>query len=145
MPNRPEKRNESQNLNIRPERKERVIRGCDEQEADSARILRGKKTRGSGCGNDKGDVKNFFARNEDKTTCKKSISVKMEYLCKISREARDDGKVPIFTFGFDNMPKEFANDWFSVPADVFDTICGVLTAVQDSDLETAKRWLMQLR
>jgi len=145
MPTRPTKRNEPQSLTNRPARKERVVRGCDLQESDAARILRGQKTRGSGCGNDKADVKNFFARNEDKTTSKGSISIQMEYLCKVSREARDDGKIPMLTFGFDNMPKDFSSDWFAVPASAFDIICGVLDSVKRNDLETAQRWLKKLK
>ena len=137
---RPKKRNKPQESRLRPERKERTVRPCDEQEKEAARITRGKRTRGSGCGSDKGDTKNFFSRNEAKTTSKESISIKKEYLCKISREARADGKHPMFTFGFDTMPRDFSSDWFALPADVFDIVCGVLNAVSIGDFEEARRW-----
>jgi len=139
---RPKKRNRP--VQLPPKRKDRVVRGCDRQEAEGARILRGEKTRGSGCGNDKGDVKNFFAREEAKTTSKGSLAIKMEVLCKICREARAEGKVPILQLGFDKMPGEFSSDWFAVPADVFDVMCGVLTAVNGSQFEEAQEWLKRL-
>lgn len=141
---RPDRRNEPQGKHLRPERKDKTIRPCDQQEDESARIMRGEKTRGSGCGYDKGDAKNFFARNESKTTGKDSISIKMEYLCKISREAISDGKHPMFTFGFDNMPREFSSDWFCLPADVFDAVCGVLTAISVGNFEEATRWMKRI-
>jgi hypothetical protein len=106
--------------------------------------MRGDPTRGSGSGNDKGDIKNRFGRTEAKTTGKESISIKMEYLCKITREARAEGQIPFFQFGFDNMPERFSADWFALGAETFDVICAVLEAVHNDDLELAKRWLKHL-
>ena len=138
MDTRPKRRNRPAAL--RPERRGKAVLPCAEQERELARVLRGERTRGSGCGNDKGDAKSWFARAEAKTTGRASISVKMEHLCKICREAASDGKKPVFAFGFDNMPREFSSDWIAVPAAVFDTVCGVLTAASIGNFEEAARW-----
>lgn len=145
-PTRPEPRNpRPRPASTRPEGKARKTRPCDLQEGESARVLRGRRTRGSGSGNDKGDAHNWFARDECKTTGKGSLRVEMEWLCKISREARDTGLLPMFTMGFDGMPSGFSADWFAVPAETFDAMCGVLEAVRAGDLLEAERCLRMLR
>lgn len=126
----------------KPQRTDRIFPEWKRQEKDAARIIDGETTRGSGCGKDKGDIKNRFARGEAKTTQRESISVKMEVLCKLCRDAQS--KVPIFVFGFDNMPKRFSSDWFAIPAEKFDVVCSALTCVANDDLEGAKTWLKSL-
>lgn len=123
----------------KPVRKATVLKEWKRQENDAARIIKGKTTRGSGCGKDKGDIKNKFARGEAKTTGRDSFSVKMEVLCKLCRES--GFKIPIFVFGFDRMPKQFPRDWFAIPAEKFDVLCSVLACVGAEDWKGAKRWL----
>jgi len=123
----------------RPVRKDRVLKPWKQQEVEAAEIMGGEKTRGSGCGKQKGDVKNRFALGECKTTSKESYRIEKEVLCKLCREAGK--KVPVFVFGFDRMPRRFSADWFAVPAAKFDVICSVLNAVAEGDLEEAQRWL----
>ena len=127
-----------------PKRKDRVIRACDEQEKEGARIVRGEKVRGSGCGHQKGDFTSSLYKGESKTTSKDSFSIKREVICKLIREARAAGKAPLFQFGFDNMPQGFPSDWFALPADAFDAVCGVLSAIGNDDFEEAKEWLARL-
>jgi hypothetical protein len=143
MPTRPTRRNDP--ALIRPERKNKVLRPCDQQEKDAARIIQGRRTRGSGCGKDKGDFKNNFLQGEAKTTGKASIRVSMEVLCKLCREAHSEGRIPLFVLGFDKMPRGFSSDWFALPANVFDAVCEVLSAVRFSKFEEAQRWLARLK
>jgi hypothetical protein len=124
-------------------RKDR-LRPCDEQEIDGARVIGGERVRGSGRGKQKGDFKNALLLSEAKTTGGQSLVVKMEVLCKIIREAEAAGRVPVFEFGFDNMPDRFPSDWFCLPADRFEVVCKLLSAVAVEDFEEAKEWLSQL-
>lgn len=74
-------------------------------EKDIARQLDAETTRGSGCGNDKGDIKDSLFRYEvkfssiiDNDICKHTIHY--VWLAKIVKEADKFGKIPIFCFGF---------------------------------------------
>lgn len=89
-------------------------------------------------------MRNWFARVEAKTTGKASIRVRLDHLCKISREAASDGRHPVFVFGFNRTPRGFAGDWIAVPATVFDAVCGVLSAVSIGSFEEATRWVKEL-
>lgn len=137
---RPKQRNPI--AEVYPVRKDCLLLDWENQEKDAARIMRGRRTRGSGNGNEKGDVVNSFALGEAKTTKRESFSIKMEVLCKLCREA--GLKVPVFIFGFDKMPDSFPRDWFAVPAEKFDVICSVFSCLLADDLKGAKRWLKSL-
>jgi len=134
---RPKRRNPEEVPVVSPQRKKHSLRPCDQQEAEGAAAIGGRRTRGSGCGSEKGDFKTRLFLGEAKTTGKESFSIKREMLCKITREAREEGKLPVFMFGFDGMESAV---WMAIPASKFQVVCRVLSAVVDADLEEAKRW-----
>jgi len=71
------------------------------QEKEAADRLGGRPTRGSGCGNDKGDVSvDGVLRLECKTTEKKSFSLKRETVLKIEQEALEKNQVPAMEVEF---------------------------------------------
>ena len=72
-----------------------------QQEAELAKRTGGKVTRGSGCGNEKGDVRiKGVARIEAKTTMRKSFSVTQEMLDKIEEAALTTGELPALVIEF---------------------------------------------
>jgi len=124
---------------MRPERKEKTLRSWEAQELDGERIMGGTRTPGSGCGKQKGDVRSRLALCEMKTTRHSSRRVTMEELCKICREAGP--LVPVFVFGFDEMPRGFSSDWYALPAEKFDALMRVLESVAEGDMKGAQQWL----
>ena len=140
---RPPKRN-NQPVALRPERKGRLLRPCDEQERLAAKIIGGRKTRGSGSGKDKGDWKNKLFCGESKTTSKASRSIKLSELVTITEHAHREGKIPIFELGFDNTPKGISADWFALPAEAFEIICKILECLCQSKLKEAHKWSKRL-
>ena len=71
------------------------------QEKELAKKLGGRVPRGSGSGNEKGDVRvKGIARIEAKTTEKKSFSVTQKMLDKIEDAALPNGEVPAFVVEF---------------------------------------------
>lgn len=143
MPLRPPKRN-NQPMAARPERKRHVSRPCDIQEQTAAKMVGGRKTRGSGSGRDKGDWKNKIFCGEAKTTSKASRSIRLKELITITNHAHKEGKIPIFELGFDNAPVGLSADWFAMPAEAFEVICKILECLCQSDLKGAQRWSQRL-
>ena len=78
-----------------------AARRSPKQEKDLASRFGGKVVRGSGRGNEKGDVRvKGVVRIEAKTTSKASFSVTKEMLAKIEMEAISCGEVPAFIIEF---------------------------------------------
>jgi hypothetical protein len=123
----------------RPKRQDKTVQPWQQQEQEGERILGGERTRGSGCGNQKGDVRTRLLVCEMKTTSEESRRIKLEEICKLCREAGP--KVPVFAFGFDKMPRSFSSDWFALPAEKFDIVMTILNAVERGDMEEAQKWL----
>lgn len=71
------------------------------QERELARRLNGRVTRGSGNGNEKGDVRvKGICRIEAKTTMAKSFSVTREMVRKIEEAAISTGELPVIVIEF---------------------------------------------
>ena len=71
------------------------------QESEGAERLRGRKTKGSGNGDEKGDVRvHKIVRLEQKTTKRKSFSVTREMVEKIETAALAAGEVPAIEVEF---------------------------------------------
>ena len=97
---------------------------------------RGRATIGSGgAGRGKGDVyyEEFLA--ECKSTVKDSLSVKLDWLAKITQEALDVGKYPCFSFLFtdkDGNPRRDGK-WVAVPEHVFNKMREVYEEHENGD------------
>lgn len=91
------------------------------QEDRIAKKVDGKRQRGSGCSRfAKGDVDAARFLIECKRTDKASLSVKKEWLKKITREATAVQKVPCLAIEISgDIDPLCENDWFLVPASVF--------------------------
>lgn len=86
-------------------------------EGHTAKRLGARLVRGSGSGWLKGDLFTKLVHVEAKSTQKKSISLKLEWLEKITRTAMEQGKQPAVTITFttgDGRPK-FSGKWVLVP------------------------------
>lgn len=116
------------------------LEASDEQEDRVAARLGGERVIGSGSGRipagvgsaiprrrvgGKGDVKHDLVLVECKTTLKKSISIKKEYLVKITLEAEDIRKTPAVVISFEGMPRGVERDWALVPLPVAREILGI--------------------
>ena len=74
--------------------------------------------RQAGSGNQqwaKGDIKTDTHLIECKTTEKKSMSIKAEWLAKITEEAQMEGRMPAVQISFENMQAGVDKDWIMVP------------------------------
>lgn len=100
----------------------------DAQEARVARMVRGRRQPGSGCGKRKGDVDMptgaEFALDrfmiECKGTGKASLSVKGAWLEKITKEAMAEGKEPALQFEILGIDPSIAEqEWVAIPQSVF--------------------------
>lgn len=135
--------------NVDKTRRKKCVENTDDawkgQEKAVARGLSGRRTRGSGCGNDKGDVVSTLFRSECKTTIAASISVKAAWLSKIASEASGDRKAPMLVFGFDNGVPGTSQDWASVPMPVFVAMSNVVNEVLKGNLEEAEEWAQQVK
>jgi len=111
-----------------------------EQEERVARRVGGERVAASGAGRippsagpcipgrrsgGKGDVSHDLALVECKTTLKASISIKRDYLVKISREASDVHKTPALVVSFTGMPRGVERDWAVVPLPVAKSMLGL--------------------
>jgi len=92
-----------------------------DQENRVAMKLGGRRQRGSGASDyAKGDVKTSDFLIECKQTEKKSLSVKGEWLGKITREAMASGKIPALSIEIKGNPDRIAErDWIAIPMSVF--------------------------
>jgi len=106
----------------------------DDQEFRVAEEIGGRKQPGSGSSvYAKGDVKQASAQPHDpgrflvecKQTVHKSLSVKGEWLDKISREALAAGLEPALAIEIKGMDGTYAErDWVAIPLSVFKRLCG---------------------
>ena len=87
------------------------------QETRLAKKFGGRKQKASGSQRfHKGDVRMPEMLQEAKRTEKKSISIKVAYLEKITKEALAYGCVPAVAIEFDDTPKLVDKDWVLVPS-----------------------------
>ena len=96
------------------------------QEDRLAKKLGGKKQKGSGSAKfNKGDVRMPEMLTEAKHTDKKSISVKLEYLRKITKEAQAYDLIPALAIAFGWLPTDSTEekayraverDWVLIPS-----------------------------
>lgn len=87
------------------------------QESRVAKSLGGRRQTGSGAfPGKKGDVRSVELLGECKRTDKKSISVTLEYLEKITKEASYYNKIPCVAIEIESPPKFVNKDWVLVPA-----------------------------
>lgn len=87
------------------------------QENRVAKAIGGRRQKASGAlpGN-KGDVRSVELLGECKRTDKKSISITLEYLAKITKEASFYNKIPCVAIEIETPPKFVNKDWVMVPA-----------------------------
>ncbi len=87
--------------------------------------LEGKLNPGSGAiGGIKGDIKFKEILMESKATIKDSISIKLDWLAKISREASDSSRSPALSVTYvnaDGDPRKFGK-WVMIPESLFKEI-----------------------
>lgn len=87
------------------------------QEERVAFKLGGYRQPGSGAvAGKRGDVRAVELLAECKRTDKKSISIKIDYLKKITEEAVQYDKIPALSIEIDNPPKFVSRDWVLLPA-----------------------------
>ncbi len=87
------------------------------QEDRLAKKLGGRKQTGSGSKKfNQGDVRMPEMLTEAKRTDKKSISIKVEYLRKITEEALAYDCVPAVAIEFGDTPKLVDRDWVLIPS-----------------------------
>lgn len=87
------------------------------QERRIAGAVGGRRQKASGAlPGAKGDVRSIELLNECKRTDKKSISITIEYLEKITKEASFYNCVPSVAIEIDSPPKFVNRDWVLVPA-----------------------------
>lgn len=109
-------------------------RRSNKQERRVASRLGGRRIRNSGgarwsrhdYSTDDGDVATPEFHVEQKSTQKKSISVKREWLDKVREGARKFGKDPALVLTFDdpNKPAQPPEDWICVPLEVAQRVLG---------------------
>lgn len=116
----------------------------DQQEEKSKKTFRGKRTRGSGSGRQKGDVFNDSFLNENKTTSKDSISVKRSVLAKIAAEARAVGKTFALTVGFDKGVPNTDSDFVMLAEQDFEALMMAAECASAGDLKQAQEWAEQV-
>jgi len=96
------------------------------QEGRVAKATGGRRQKASGAlPGSKGDVRSVELLNECKRTDKKSISITIEYLQKITQEASFYNKVPSVAIEIESPPKFVNRDWILVPAGFFNELIEV--------------------
>lgn len=92
-----------------------------EHENDAAALIEGDRHRGSGASMyRKSDASSERYQLEAKQTEKKSLSLKAEWLIKITKEAIAQRKVPLLSIRFLNIREVLVdNDWVLLPASEF--------------------------
>lgn len=87
------------------------------QENRVAKAVRGRRVKASGAlPGSKGDVRSVELLGECKRTDKKSISITLEYLEKITKEAGFYNKIPCVAIEIESPPKFVNKDWVLLPA-----------------------------
>lgn len=93
----------------------------EKSEDRAASMVGGRKTKASGaCQHDKGDAKSKNYLLECKSTDKKSIALKTEWLRKISGEATAKNKIPLMFLTFEDLGPE--RDWVMMPKTLFEEV-----------------------
>lgn len=89
-----------------------------------AKKLKADLTPASGAGGTKGDMKRVGWRMEAKATIADSMSVKLEWLQKIAREASNVSQYPAISVSFvtENGHARPDGDWIMIPAHLFDEL-----------------------
>ena len=91
----------------------------EDHESDTASVLNGRKVAGSGSSEHaKSDVYNEVYRVECKATGRQSLSIKLEWLEKITREALDTNLTPLLAIRFDEADLA-EKDWIAMPRSEF--------------------------
>lgn len=86
-----------------------------------------RTTRGSGCGNDPADIVLDDYLIEHKATEKRSMSIKYDWLSKITRQASARGRSAALQISFvsgDGRPISGDASWVMVPAEKFKELIG---------------------
>jgi len=101
------------------------------QEDRVADALGGYRQKASGAlpGN-RGDVRGVELLGECKRTDKKSISITLAYLEKITMEAISYDRIPAVAIEFGNTPKLVSRDWVMVPSDFMQELLEAYRGVQ---------------
>lgn len=87
------------------------------QENRVAKSVGGNRQKASGAlPGSKGDIKSIELLGECKRTDKKSISITLEYLAKITQEASYYNKIPCVAIEIGSPPKFVNKDWVLLPA-----------------------------
>lgn len=100
-------------------------RAVTEQEEEGARIIDGQRHVGSGAIEGlKSDASSGRWQQEAKQTAGKSIGLKLEWLDKITREARIHDKRPMMFLRFTDSPRHIVaeDDWVVIPKSVFEAM-----------------------
>lgn len=107
--------------------KKRARRRVSAQEEDGARLIGGIRHVGSGAIKYlKSDASSRSWQQESKQTEKESLALKLEWLDKISREAKKQDKNPMLFLRFTNVSKFVTvdSDWVVIPARIFRAMDG---------------------
>lgn len=102
--------------------KKRSRRRVTKQEEDGANLIGGRRHIGSGAiPGLKSDASSKRWQQEAKQTEKMSIGIKVEWLDKITREARTQDKKPMLYIRFISLPSwcVLEKDWVMIPATAF--------------------------
>ena len=105
--------------------KKRDRRAVTAQEEEGARIIGGKRHVGSGAIEGlKSDASSDYWQQEAKQTRAQSIGLKLEWLDKITREARTQGKHPMLFIRFTESASHIIadDDWVVIPAKDFESM-----------------------
>ena len=105
-------------------------------ENNLANKLGGKRQKGSGSvRHHRSDVITQELQIECKRTDKESISIKKEWLEKISREALVSNKIPALSIEFGEIEQLVEKSWVAVPANFFAELMDIYRETGDKDDE----------
>lgn len=96
----------------------------DKHESSLAEDVNGKRTVGSGNKSDKGDVKTKKYRYEAKATEKRSFSIKLDWLEKITKEAIDSGRLPVLSILLESAESPCTKKWVMIEQEHFIELSG---------------------
>jgi Holliday junction resolvase len=95
------------------------------QEKRLAKRTNSRRVPGSGASvNAKGDVRGKDYLIEAKSTEKLSLSIKMKWLEKITKEAKEIARKPMLAITFKDMPLLVDKDWVMIPLSDFKELVG---------------------
>lgn len=99
------------------------VNRIQQHEVETARVIRGRTQPNSGRINGiggKGDAKSEKFLADAKQTSSNSMSVKMEWIEKLCKDAWGLQKEPLFHLRWNHAGNQFPNDWVMVPSKVFE-------------------------